>query len=440
MIRRASCSFVLPLLLTLFLTAINRVRAAPADELPADGQNAMNAEHEKWAQVWTQLITGAETADPANTQHQQAVDAFARWTTYRLTWDGLTRVGGGVCKLLSDLDGDLGNIRVNKEKTQKLAEMYTNRLIAHALEVTDTRKPVARINAAYILFRLANRSDDETAQDVLNRLAWTNQTDLANAIAATIKDPNQIDAARLWAFKGLQKLLALPATDPPSLPREKAEAALGEVLKFLQARNKPFPPGATEEEIDGFRYVRREAIKALAQNPYPTLATLPDKPHPVLVLLQFAANVGVQPTARLDERFEAAVGVARAQPALDPDYQPGYAAHPLGFFLVDFIGDYGKEKQRQAGNPDLPSSQPWKVDASRLIEALELMKEQAKNDAQVALVADQATPLLQKIEKALDAPNESILKAALDAAPSPEMSLFKSDPQSVVKPEEKKDK
>ena len=124
----------------------------------------------------------------------------------------------------------------------------------------------------------------ETTDDVLHRLAGTNQADLADAFAATIKDPTQLDAARMWAFRGLQQLLALPQATPPALPRDKEEAALGEVLKFLQARNQPdlFPPGTPDDEIDGFRYVRREAIKALAQCPFPTLSTLPDKPHPAL--------------------------------------------------------------------------------------------------------------------------------------------------------------
>ena len=45
---------------------------------------------------------------------------------------------------------------------------------------------------------------------MLHRLAGTNQADLADAFAATIKDPTQLDAARMWAFRGLQLLLALP--------------------------------------------------------------------------------------------------------------------------------------------------------------------------------------------------------------------------------------
>ena len=291
------------------------------------------------------------------------------------------------------------------------------------------------------------RSADETNDDVLRRLTGTNQADLADAYAATIKDPNQLDAARMWAFRGLQRLLALPRADPPALPRDKEEAALGEVLKFLQARNQPFPPGTPDDEIDGFRYVRREAIKALGMCRYPTLASLPDKPHPAWVLLKIAARDGVQPEPRLDERVEAAIGVAHAQPEFDKDYQPDYAAHQIGVFVVDFLRRYEDEKR----TPDKPPTQAWKVEASRLIEALEFMKAQSKN-AHVALVADAANRLLGNVEKALAAPNATELEQMLKGQASPSGVLYLSVPDSKVtfggakpaappdKPEEKKDK
>ncbi len=450
MIRRA---FRFPLVPAAFILALavfgpGRAAAQQADELPTDGHNALNDEFQgKWATVWSNLLTGQDTADPANTQHAQAIDAAARWATYRLTW-GLEKEPGEFSKVTHDLTDNLQLIRAGKDKTQKLSEMYSKALIVHAQEVLQTRKPIARINAAMLLARLAHRSADETMDDVLHRLAGTNQADLADAFAATIKDPTQLDAARMWAFHGLQQLLALPQATPPALPRDKEEAALGEVLKFLQARNQPdlFPPGTPDDEIDGFRYVRREAIKAMAQCPFPTLSTLPDKPHLAWVLLKIVARDGVAPEPRLDERVEAAIGVAHAQPDLDKDYQPDYAAHQLGLLVVDFVRTYEEEKR----TPDKPPTQAWKVEASRLIEALELMKAQTKN-AHVAFVVDESLKLLTMIEKALPAPNATDLEQKLKGEAAPSKSLYQSIPGSTVtfggkppappdKPEEKKDK
>ena len=424
-----------------------RAAAQQADELPTDGHNALNDEFQgKWATVWSNLLTGQETADPANTQHVQAIDAAARWATYRLTW-GLEKEPGEFSKVTHDLTDNLQLVRAGKDKTQKLAEMYAKALIVHAQEVLQTRKPIVRINAAMLLARLVHRSSDETTDDVLHRLAGTNQADLADAFAATIKDPGQLDAARMWAFRGLQELLALPQSMPPALPRDKEEAALGEVLKFLQARNQPFPPGSPDDEIDGFRYVRREAIKALAQCPFPTLSTLPDKPHPTWVLLKIVARDGVAPEPRLDERVEAAVGVARAQPDLDKDYQPDYAAHQLGLFVVDFV----RGSEAETRTPDKPPTQAWKVEASRLIEALELMKAQSEERPRRPR-RGRSPQIPDQDRKALPAPNAADLEDKLKAEAAPGKSLYQSVPDSTVtfggakppapadKPEEKKDK
>src|SRR5271167_4362677 len=99
---------------------------------------------------------------------------------------------------------------------------------------------------------------------------------------------------------------------------------------------------------------------------------------------------------------------------LDKDYQPDYAAHQVGLFVVDFIKRYGAEKQV---NPDKPT-EPWKYDASRLIEALDMMNAQAKN-AHVTLVVDKSKELLTKIEKALQAPNSTDLAELLRTTDSP---------------------
>ena len=308
--------------------------------------------------MWKNLqARGAEVADPANTQHQQAIDAAARWSDLppdlgpgertRQDQRGSPRVGRRTFE----------SIRFGKEKTQKLARDVRQALIAHPTEVLQTRKPIARINAAMMLARLTDRQGDEKPDDVLHRMAGTNQAALAGALAGIIKDPNQLDAARFWAFRGLQRLLTLPRSEPPALPRDKEEAALGEVLTFLQTPPKQLPPGTPDEEMDGVRYLRREAIKALAAGRYPTLSTLPDKPHPTWRLLQIAARDGIDPEPRMDERVEAAIGVAHAQAGLDKDYQPDYAAHQLGLFVVDFIRPLRRRETGPGRRPG-PSCRP----------------------------------------------------------------------------------
>ena len=328
------------------------VAAAPAvsraaDAQLGDGQNALQAEHAARDDLWRNLINGSPVADPADAQHVAAIDTAAKWATYRFDW-GLEKDPGKLNEVYREFGETLQAIRGAKERGQKAGELFVKQLIPHALEVVKQgHNAVARINAARVLARIVeqNKESTETQADVLARLAGTNQGDLADALITIVKDPTQIDAARFWAFRSLRLLLALPQPTPPALPREKEEAALGAVVKFLQDRNKPFPTGTPPDEIDGYRYLRREALAALAQGRYPTLT---DKTRPTFVLLKVAARDGVAPEPRMDERVEAAIGVARAQPEFDKDYQPDYAAHQLGLFVVDFVAHYGQEKQGEA--------------------------------------------------------------------------------------------
>jgi len=415
---------------SVLLPAALRAAAPPqAEELPADGQNALSGDYAKWSSLWNdKLLLGQEVGDPANTQHQQAIDTAAKWTTYRLTW-GLEKDPGKVNDVLREFNDNLGLLRGAREKGAMTAQMYVKQVILHAGEVTQTKKPIARINAACLLARIPDKaSADSTPADILTRLAGTNETDLADAYTAVINDPTQIDAARYWAFRGLRLLLTLPPQAPPALPPEKEQAALGAVMKWLQDRNKPMPPGAADEEIDGFRLVRREAIRALARGHAPTLA---DKSRPAWLLLKVAARDGIEPPPRVDERVDAAIGVARMQPDLDKDYQADYAAHQLALFVADFIYLYGQEKQTRA---DKPPTEPWKQEASRLMEALEQMQAQSQKNAHVALVVQQCSPLLKQIEKALAPPSEFDMEQSLQAQGSPSQQLYKGVAESTVKP------
>jgi hypothetical protein len=433
MTRRAFRFSLLSTVFILFVAAPGALRALDGpDVLPTDGQENLKAEFGKWNGVWAKLLIG-DAIDPSNTQQPLAIDAAAKWAAYRLTW-GFEKDPGKINPinaLFHEFDVTLESLHNGKEKTQKVSELFIKQVIAHAAEVLNTKKAVYRLNGARLLARIAEQGPNETQADVLARLAGTNEADLADALTAAIKDPAQIDAVKYWAFRGLRYLLALPPQKPtPLLPRANEEAALEAVVKFLQDRNKDFPPGTPADQIDGFRMVRREAIAALAQGRYPTLA---DKSRPTWLLLKVAARDGILPEPRLDERVEAAIGGAHAQPDLDKDYQPDYAAHQLGLFVADFAAHYSLSKQESP--PD--TSFPWKVDASRLIEALEQLKAQTK-DAHLAKVVDESVKLLANIEKGLAA-NPFALEQLLKGEPSPSSELYKGDAASVVKPANRKD-
>jgi hypothetical protein len=429
MTRTMYCRSFLVALVTVLSTFAAAYALDGPDVLPTDGQEALKADYgQKWNGVWAKLLNG-DPADPTNTQHQQAIDTAAKWAAYRLTW-GLEREPGKINEIFHDLNSTFESIHNGKEKTQKTGEMFTKQLIGHAAEVLKTAKPVSRVNAARLLARVAEQQGTtETPADVMARLAGTNESDLADALTAAIKDPTQIDAAKYWVFRALHNLLALAPQATP-LPRDKEEAALEAVVQFLQQRNQDFPAGTPQTQIDGFRMVRREAIGALAQGRYPTLA---DKSRPAWLLLKVAARDGILPEPRLDERLEAAIGVAHARPDLDKEYQPDYAAQQLALFAADYAAHYARWLQDK--NSD--AFMPWKADAGRLIDALEQMKTQAKNPY-VAKATDESVKLLANIEKALPA-NPFDLEQSIQREATQAHELYKGDPASVVKPANRKD-
>ena len=60
------------------------------DVLPTEVQEKLKAEYTLWTGVWPKLLNGSEAADPSNAQTLKAIDAAAKWASYRLTW-GLER-------------------------------------------------------------------------------------------------------------------------------------------------------------------------------------------------------------------------------------------------------------------------------------------------------------------------------------------------------------
>ncbi len=100
------------------------------------------------------------------------------------------------------------------------------------------------------------------------------------------------------------------------------------------------------------------------------------------------ARDGVTPEPRMDERLEAAIGMARLSPERTKTYQQEYAAYQLGLF-VDALADYaGQAKEEQ---------KPMKVYGARLLEAVEAMQANNKNTAVVTIVG-QTFRLLRPLE------------------------------------------
>jgi hypothetical protein len=392
-------------LLVLLLPLLSRAQT------PQEGTDALDAEYRKHRQLLPQLFKGSIEADPKDKEHAAAIDAAARYATTRFLWDLYQKDPGKIDRVYQDFDKDVVTILRNKDKTKSVAQLFTRQVIAHAKEVLNDGRPIAQVNAARVLARLADLEQGE----------------LTDTLVEIVKGPKSSEAVKYYAFRGLLNLLEKPAPappDPPVVNKAQEGKAVAALVEFIQ-RKVSFTQGTPRQEVDGYRVVRREAVRALAQVRSPVAGTA----RPALVLLRVVGrDQGVVPEPRLDERLEAAVGVARMKSAGAAGYQPDYAAGVLGRFVVEFINAAnGNSKEGKAAL----RSRPWRIDAARLGEALEALKADTK-DKYVENVVRLALPRLAEVEGGKQA-DPTALNTWLAGNEPPHKELFKDVPESAVK-------
>jgi hypothetical protein len=405
-----------------------------------DGLAALEKKEKATRPQIKQLFTGEVRADPKDKEHQEAIAVAAAYVTYPLTDPENQRKPGHINRIYTEFEVQLGRLAKFKPNTNTATQMYCRQVINRAQEVIQKRKqPIVTINATRILARIVERQwgPRTTAKDweneVLPRLADDNARHLAEVLTGLVKDPKQIDGVRYHALRGLYSLLSFPRQETPLLPKATEDEALRAAQQVVQ-REVKFRPGTPREEINGFRVLRREAVRVLALGSSPTLG---EKDRPALVLLRVVArDARVVPSPGIAERLEAAIGLARIRPEpKSRDYHSDYAAYYITRFVVDFGQAYADNQARETKTKEkvpahLLRRRPWKVDAARLADALDALKIEVK-DAYVGRAVDACQGVLGPMEKYAEvAPNE--LQNWLDTNPSPSKELFQGVEESAV--------
>jgi hypothetical protein len=389
--------------------------AARAQTL-SDGWNVLDNKWRTHRGTLRDLFKGTLQADPSNTAHVEAIDTQARYVTYRVYLDHLEGQPSRIEKAYKEFDGDVKDITTGKvpQAMQPLAELYRDKVRVHALEVIqfDKAKPIHKIHNARILARVADLGQGKQ---------------LAETLVVVLQDEKQNDAVHYYALRGLRSLLALAQKQqsPPLLTKEEEAKCAEAIIAFL-TRKPNLPAGAPQREIDGFRIYRREGVRALAQIHTPAFS---DKVRPALTLARFAgADESIQPPPRVDERMEAALGLARMSSAQNKQYQPDYAAGMIARSLGAFFTEAESERERTTDR-----TRPWKIDATHLMEALAALKEDSGKNAYVSQVVDRGTRLLTGIVKGgqLDAGQKTWFTTSQSDPPTTE--LFKGAADTAVK-------
>jgi hypothetical protein len=276
----------------------------------------------------------------------------------------------------------------------------------------NQRVPLVSVNAARIL-------------EALGRTGCPEVADVATAI---LEDPDHNDGTRLYACKALKELFALSFATPPVLvtPADREKKAVEAVLKLLERLKAQ--PGLPREERDGVRYLRREAVRALAMSRLPAVGAPADaKGRSAEVLLRVLCQDGFEPSPRVDEQLEAAIGLARKQAKLLPEYQPDYAAWHLGHFVVRLAAYYN-----EGGKPARDQQLPWRTMAYRLADALDGLREENKMNKDIVEWARQSITVLKAIEAGNNTVNATVLAGQMPPNPPGEGVLFKGVANSAV--------
>jgi hypothetical protein len=407
--------------------ALFGVRAAPAQDVYLKETRLFNTEK-------SEALSAALAAEEPPTDAQvQAAEICARHHVYRLTdpkYRDPKTPAGSMNRLVEQCNHWLSQAFKSKEKRNpQMQVVFRNKMleaIDNALKPED-QSPLAQVNVTRVLARLAKDSGHvETANLLLKVLSERKKG---------LPDPKYVDGARYWALKGLKDLLLNESQKPPMAARmdPKLREQIAEALVAFIERKPALEKNAPQEELEGLRMMRREAVRALALIPEPLFAGNP-KAHTALTLLRvLRKDKELVPEPRLDEQLEAAVGLARLRADAKNDYQPGYAAYHLAHFLKEF----GERFNNRSTTDRAGQREPWKVHGARLHDAFRAMQTAFPNDPAVKGVAPVGLALGQALEKKPEAAGDAIRDANtwLTGNPRPPVaSLYKSDENAVVTP------
>lgn len=404
---------------TVSVGALSAARQAQTQTLE-EGWSALSSKLSQANSRMQNFIRGNEkfTNDKAQVE---AVDVMAKRFAYGILLNPDMSKPGQIKREMDDFDRYTNTfLGKDHEMLQGLSDTFRDKVRLRAKEMLDLDN-----RHAHAVHKIHNAR-------LLAKVAVLGQPALADTFLEVLKDPKQNDAVRYYMLRGLSTLLT--EVQPggkvlvlnPNQQKQCAEA----LVEFLEQRKGP-PKGAPQEQVEGFRLLRREAIHALAQIHTPSIS---DKVRPALVLARFAGNdERIQPPPRIDERVEAAIGLARMQSAKDKLYQPDYAAGQIAKCLGAF-GQMVKSERANYLKNERMMTRPWKIDATLLREALAVLKTEGGKNAYVAQMVEKADRLLGYVinGKELDANDLTWYNTSESDPPSKE--LFQGAAESVVKP------
>jgi hypothetical protein len=369
----------------------------------AQQQLASLDELEKAYQKYQNTITKLENGQqPATKADHEAMDTLAKWLIYRFV--SLPQPDAEkMAKYRYDFEQHFKRIvasdslKGNKEFIKLFGPILKQRYKdLFDQDFYEYRYSIA--NAAPTLL-LAAKMHEDTMYGYLSDLVLDHTSVKGDAT------PNKHDTIKLYAIRGLREYLyPLDAGSPPKLmpglpvgvaavednavltaAQDKRKAReLQCVTALLSFIEKPGAKNVKEEEQNGARFLRRDAIETLAQARAAAVAYGKGKaqgPIAPALLRVLSPKSDLDPEPGLSEKLEAAIGVCQIKWNTVPEYQPDIGAYLVGKFTVEFLKQYNGDLVFIKAEKPRPPLMHWRFAAKRLEIALADMSANAKGYA-----------------------------------------------------------
>ncbi|MGL4549753.1 MAG: hypothetical protein ACRC33_01090 [Gemmataceae bacterium] len=387
------------------------------------------------------LSTGETVTDVNNKAHAEAIDISAKEITYPLYWQGRsmrterTEPSKLIKETVDLFENRLRLLGGNKEQSSVAAyqALYCKAVTRRAQEVVLAGPPVASVNAARMIAMIPHRTPGLTTKEWADRVTPRLTNDSADQILAVAADlvaadPKRLnDGVRIFLLRAAHDILALPKQTPPLYKQATADKAVVAAMG-VATRKVTFPKATPRGEVEGFKMLRAEALRVVAWAATPSIG----KDRPALLLAQVAANdQAVSPPPREEELVEAVIGLCRlmAAPSKMPEMNADYAAMQVARGVAAIGNEANKNVEVKSATTRL---RPWKVDAARLLEAVDALR--GIKDPYVVEMLRQARPVLLDMELGRVTQSGNLSTWITGEVKPASAALFKAGDPSAVKP------
>jgi hypothetical protein len=359
---------------------------------------ALKANRSKYFAQLSRLKSGQEKPNPNDKDAKLALDAEAKFLLYRFSLEPIyNNPNVGFLKYQKDFIDFIDQVeraenkKGNREFVRQISPVLKTRfndLLAQDMQVYR----IAIVNVAPMLPHAARLKDEA----------------IGNYLAEILSDrgdkgPNMHGLVKLFAARGLREFFPVLTLETTPLAaadvkrRDRDVRYVDALVKFIEHKGGD---KLSDLEQNAIRYLRREAIEALAMAQSPAVLIENNKvegPIAPTLLRVLSPKGGVEPAPGLSERIDAAVGICQLNYAKSPTYQPETGVYLVGALVKDFATAYNKDLAKNPKQHELH----WKIKAKLLEQALKDLTKNAKNHAvapHAKKVADGATPLLKSIQ------------------------------------------